>query len=490
MEPIVNKILNLFSERHQTEARLAGCHLADPAFGRIPAPWVLVRFEQLRHASIEMSELQTAIGQFEQFAISMGAQITWLWFYLQLAAIALAAGAGAVISLLVRRRLDLVSYTMGWPAALRLMARAFIESLTFVAFIVIIALIHAAIVSLTWPSRGYLLDVALKLATAWVAIRIIASQIRNKLAFQAIAVSAWLLAALSILGLLDQTIAVLDAMAIYFGGFRISALLVLKTISLLIVTLWTAAWIGNYFDRKIRGAKDLTPSLQVLIAKLAKLLLFTLTVIIVLNSVGIDLSALVLFSGAVGVGVGFGLQKIVSNFVSGIILLVDKSIRPGDVISVEDSFGWVETMGARYSSVVTRDGREFLIPNEELVTQRVINWSHSNDQIRIDVSFGVSYASDPHVVRRLAVEAAQSVPRVLTTPGPVCHLVKFADSSLDFILRVWIRDPIEGVTNVRGGVMLALWDTFKRHGIEIPYPVRDLRVAQPLHIVVDSASHG
>jgi len=222
----------------------------------------------------------------------------------------------------------------------------------------------------------------------------------------------------------------------------------------------------------------LTPSIQVLIGKVIRLLLITFAILIALSTVGIDFSALAFFSGAVGVGLGFGLQKIVSNLVSGIILLADKSIKPGDVISVGESFGWVDAMGARYTSIVTREGREFLIPNEDFVTQRVINWSYSNDEVRLEVPFGVSYASDPHKVCELATGAARSVARVLISPAPVCHLKAFGESSLDFTLRFWIRDPVDGVTNVRGQVLLALWDTLKREGIEIPYPVRDVRLMQ------------
>ena len=135
--------------------------------------------------------------------------------------------------------------------------------------------------------------------------------------------------------------------------------------------------------------------------------------------------------------------------------------------------------GARYTSVVTRNGREFLISNEDLVTQRVINWSYSNNEVRLDVEFGVAYNADPHRVCELAVAAAASVARMLIAPAPVCHLKAFGASSLDFILRFWIRDPVDGVTNVRGKVLLALWDAFKREGIEIPYPVRDVRISQP-----------
>jgi small-conductance mechanosensitive channel len=245
------------------------------------------------------------------------------------------------------------------------------------------------------------------------------------------------------------------------------------------LTLWAANSASDFLDRRVRNAADLTPSIQVLIGKLIRLLLITFAILIALSTVGIDFSALAFFSGAVGVGLGFGLQKIVSNLVSGIILLADKSIKPGDVITVGDSFGWVDTMGARYTSVVTRDGREFLIPNEDFVTQRVINWSYSNDEVRIDVEFGVSYAADPHEVCEIAVAAAASVARVLVVPPPVCHLKAFGDSSLNFVLRFWIRDPVDGITNVRGRVLLALWDTFKREGVDIPYPVRDVRISQP-----------
>jgi small-conductance mechanosensitive channel len=156
----------------------------------------------------------------------------------------------------------------------------------------------------------------------------------------------------------------------------------------LMLTLWATNAASDFLDRRVRSIADLTPSIQVLIGKMIRLRLITFAILIALSTIGIDFSALAFFSGAVGVGLGFGLQKIVSNLVSGIILLADKSIKPGDVISVGDNFGWVDAMGARYTSVVTRDGREFLIPNEDFVTQRVINWSHSNDEVRITWSSG------------------------------------------------------------------------------------------------------
>jgi small-conductance mechanosensitive channel len=176
------------------------------------------------------------------------------------------------------------------------------------------------------------------------------------------------------------------------------------------------------------------------------------------------------------VGLGFGLQKVVSNLVSGVILLIDKSIKPGDVISLGETFGWIEQMGARYVSVVTRDGKEFLIPNEDLITGQVVNWSHTNAFVRLDIHFGTAYDADPHLVRKVAREATVGVARVLSHRPPVCHIVGFGDSSVDYILRFWIDDPTGGLTNIRGNVYLALWDAFKEHGINIPFPQREVRM--------------
>jgi small-conductance mechanosensitive channel len=155
------------------------------------------------------------------------------------------------------------------------------------------------------------------------------------------------------------------------------------------------------------------------------------------------------------------------------------------VISLGETFGWINSLGARYVSVVTRDGKEYLIPNEDLITGQVVNWSHSNEFVRLDIYFGVSYRDDPHLVRRIAIEAASGVERVLTSRAPVCHIVGFGDSSVDYILRFWITDPTGGLTNIRGNVYLALWDAFKEHGVTIPFPQREVRLLdQPVHVAI------
>ena len=421
-----------------------------------------------------MDEVHQLAGTVSDTLQAFGREFSSLRLLGQLGLIALAT----VAATLTRRRVDLNALTLGWPQFLQTVARLLLANLGSIIFVLIVAIMQAATVSLDFQGPFDLLSVAASLATAWVVIALVAGLIRNQFVYRLVAASAWTIAALSILGLLQPTMTTLDSFAIVIGGLRVTPLLVIKASVLLMLTLWAANTASDFLDRRVQSSADLTPSIQVLIGKLIRLLLITFAILIALSTVGIDFSALALFSGAVGVGLGFGLQKIVSNLVSGIILLADKSIKPGDVISVGDSFGWVGSMGARYTSIVTREGREFLIPNEDFVTQRVINWSYSNDEVPLDGAFGVSYASDPHKICQIAMEATKTVARVLISPAPVCHLKAFGDSSLDFTLRFWIRDPVDGVTNVRGQVLLALWDAFKRAGIEIPYAVRDVRITQ------------
>ena len=421
---------------------------------------------------------------FETFLTNLKQELVSPWLGIQLALILVAAAVAWLAAALIRRRADGPALTMRWPPVLRLLMRLLLSNIGTIVFVVVLVVAHEAMQSLTWPSRSYLLGVAISLATAWVVIAFVAGLIRNPFVHRIVAVTAWSIAALSIIGLLRPTMAALDSFGVVVGGLRVTPLLVIKTSILLLLTLWAANAASDFLERRVRSQADLTPSIQVLIGKIIRLLLITFAILIALSTVGIDFSALAFFSGAIGVGLGFGLQKIVSNLVSGIILLADKSIKPGDVISVGESFGWVTSMGARYTSIVTRDGREFLVPNEDFVTQRVINWSYSNDEVRLDVPFGVSYSSDPHKVCALAIEATKSAPRVLISPAPVCHLAAFGDSSLNFVLRFWIRDPVDGLTNVRGQVLLALWDIFKREGIEIPFPQRDLNMRTPVQVEI------
>ena len=318
----------------------------------------------------------------------------------------------------------------------------------------------------------------MKVLFAWVVIRAAVQFIANNLVRNIFAVSIWIIAALSIFGILDETTATLDAFGFSLGKFRLSALAVIKGMLSLFILLYLASFVSTFAERRVLRSKSLTRSSQVLIAKIIRITLIVFALLIGVTSAGIDLSIFTVFSGAVGLGVGFGLQKVVSNLFSGLLLLMDKSIEPGDVIELENSgtFGWVHHMGARFTEIITRDNKSYLIPNEEFITQNVVNWSHGDKQIRLDVDFGVHYESDPHEVIRVSKEAAKRPERVSDTPAPVCWITEFGDSSINFSLRFWIKDAEAGVSNVKGQVLLALWDTFKEHDIQIPYPHREVFV--------------
>jgi len=326
----------------------------------------------------------------------------------------------------------------------------------------------------TWTSRSYLISVALSLATAWLIIAVLSHVIRSRAIAKLVAICGWSIAALSIVGWLDGVENFLDAAAFNVGDFRLSALRVIQGIVMIFALLWLATGTGNYADRRIHEIEDLAPSLKVLLGKIIKISLVIAALVIAFSSVGIDLTALTVFSGAVGVGIGFGLQKVVSNFISGIIILLDKSIKPGDTISLGETFGWIRELRARFVSVVTRDGKEYLIPNEDLITQKVVNWSFSDDLIRLDVPFGVSYDCNPHEISKMSIEAVSKLERISNAKAPVCWMTGFGDSSLDFVLRFWVTDPQNGLTNIRGKVLLALWDVFNENDVNIPYPHREI----------------
>ncbi len=337
----------------------------------------------------------------------------------------------------------------------------------------------------TWNSRSYLLTVIGQLVFGWVVITIVTRLIANNFVRNLVRYFGWAWVTLSILGLTEQTHKFLDSMAINLGSIHLSVWVILKAIFVVTALLALARIVSSSTSAQIRRNEEMSPSMQVLAIKVFQIILYGATFFIGLKAVGVDLTGLAVLSGAIGVGLGFGLQKVVSNLVSGVIILLDKSVKPGDVISLGETFGWINALGARYVSVVTRDGKEYLIPNEDLITGQVVNWSHSNDFVRLDIYFGTAYGDDPHLVRKLAIEAAKAVPRVLEHRPPVCHIVGCGDSSVDYILRFWIEDPTGGLTNIRGNVYLALWDSFQEHNISIPFPQREVRMLGPDEQVSD-----
>ncbi|MBQ0804420.1 mechanosensitive ion channel domain-containing protein [Sulfitobacter sp.] len=343
-------------------------------------------------------------------------------------------------------------------------------------FAVIAGMIYLVMQNITWPSRSYLIGIFATLVLVWVCIAFAARLVRNRPMRRLVTWGLWIYATLYFLNVVEDVSAFLDSLALHVGDFRLSLLTVITALVVIGLFFSIARIVSQTTAATIRKNEDISPSMQVLAVKGIQLTFYGIAFFLGVKAVGIDLTGLAVLSGAIGVGLGFGLQKVVSNLVSGIIILIDKSIKPGDVISLGETFGWIQTLGARYASVVTRDGKEYLIPNEDLITGQVVNWSHSNDFVRLDIYFGTAYGDDPHLVRKLAIEAAKGVNRVLANNAPVCHIVGFGDSSVDYILRFWIKDPTAGLTNIRGNVYLALWDTFKENNISIPFPQREVRM--------------
>jgi small-conductance mechanosensitive channel len=418
---------------------------------------------------------------------SVGAEVTSPWFYLQFGLMLAAAGIAFAADAAIRARVDMTSFAMGWPLPLRHFARVLVGSASTAVFAILVIAARIAMYHSTWPSRSYLLMVAAKLALAWLVIRLVTSVIRNAFIVRLVSISAWVVAALSIINQLDPAIDALDSVSIVLGGLRLTPLLVIKLGALLVAALWLTNIASNFVESRINRSTDLTPSIQVLLVKMIRMGLMVLAITIAMGAVGINLSALAVFSGAVGVGIGIGLQKIVANFISGIILLADKSVKPGDLVTIGDSTGRISAMKTRYISVAAGDGREFLIPNEDLVTQKVVNWTYTDKNTLVKVVFGTNYDADPKLVCKLAVDIAAAAKRAIKGKPPNCILTEFAEAGMKFALTFWIADP-DGMDNVKSDVMLALWEAFKREGVRVPYPVREIRIrggALPVETTVE-----
>jgi len=315
----------------------------------------------------------------------------------------------------------------------------------------------------------------MKAIFAWIIIRITTQFIDNNMVRNIFSIGIWAVAALSIFGLLGPAVTTLESIGMTVGDSRLSAFTVIKTAFSLIMLLYFATFVSAVAEKKILKTSSFTRSSQVLIAKIIRVVLIVVALLIGITSSGINLSLFAVFGGAIGLGIGFGLQKVISNLFSGMLLLIDRSIEPGDVIELENgTFGWVNHMAARYTEIVTRDNKSFLIPNEEFITQRVVNWNHGNNYIRQSIEFGVHYNSDMHRVIEIAIEAAKIPERVVDYRQPLCWITEFGDSSVNFKLNFWIKDAQNGLTNIKGEVFLALWDAFKENDIQIPYPHREV----------------
>lgn len=331
------------------------------------------------------------------------------------------------------------------------------------------------------------------LAAAFVVIRLVSGFINEPFWSRTMAQLAWLAAALNIFGWLKP---VLDFLDTPLPGVKadsahpLSVLLIFKGLALAVALLWLATKFSSLLRGRIEKLPALTPSVRLLLSKAVQVTLITTAIMFALSSIGVDLKSLAIIGGALSFGIGFGLQRILANFISGIILLMDRSIKPGDVIEVDHTYGRVSSLGLRYTSVITRDRKEHLIPNENFVTSKVVNWSFSSPIVRIKSQVGIAYDSDVPKAMELAVEAARSVDRVLDSPKVVCQLREFGDSAVILELRFWIRDSHNGINNVSSEVNLNIWNAFHANSIEFPFPQRDVnfRAKEPVPVRMEPAS--
>jgi len=329
-----------------------------------------------------------------------------------------------------------------------------------------------------------LLDLLVPLLLSLAAIRVIVYALRRAFgpspALRAwegiISTLIWVAVALHLLGWLPAVLESLDALGMPLGEKRVTLLSIMQLAFAIAVFMVIAGWISRYIEQRAKRSEYLSVSMQVGLSKISKVLLYAVAILIALNSVGIDLTTLTVFGGALGVGLGFGLQRIASNFISGFILLFDRSIKIGDVITIGPRFGWVVSMKARYIVVRDRDGVETLIPNENLITTDVVNWSYSDKHVRVKIPVQISYADDPEQAMKLMVDACEVSSRVLHDPEPQSRLLEFGDSGINLELRLWLEDPEAGVGSVKSDINLAIWKSFKKHNITIPYPQRDVHL--------------
>ncbi|TYO88584.1 mechanosensitive ion channel family protein [Oceanicella actignis] len=401
----------------------------------------------------------------------------------QLAAMAAALAAAFLAHRLIRRALERIA-ARPMPRLLRQALRTASSISLPVAWTAGMWISMAVLRDFGQPVA--LLRLTASLVNAWVAIRIVTVLIPSAGWASAFAWCAWSVAALNALGLLDPTVETLREIGLNVGGARITAWSALKGAALTAALVWGANLASGLLEGRLQRARAMSPSMRVLIGKAARYLAIALAITAGLGAAGIDLTALAIFSGAIGVGIGLGMQRTVANLVAGFALLADRSLKPGDVIEIETAsgatYGVVRMMGARYVAVQARDGTETLIPNELLITSPVTNWTYSNKAVRRSISVGVAYSSDVEKAMELCLDAARRTPRVLRAPEPVCLLRGFGDSSVDLELRIWIDDPEGGVSNVASEVNLHIWRLFRAHGIEIPFPQRDVNFRTPLPV--------
>jgi small-conductance mechanosensitive channel len=391
-------------------------------------------------------------------------------------AAAIVAGAGALAWLIGRWAGPLiVAYWQrragGQPDAMIPRACALVR------YLILWPVLASALRFYPWPPlAAFILGFFAALAAALVIRNVVRGLNLSRWIAWALALFLFVAILADALGGLKNVTEPLDSLAFTIGSRRLSLLAIIQ-IAIALLALYAAVkLINQLIGQSLKRAEGLDPTQRLLTQKLFAIATVAVAFFIGIDLAGIDLTALAFFSGGVGLAIGFGLQKTFGNLIAGIILLMDRSIKPGDVISVGESFGQVNKIGVRAVSIVTRDGKEYLIPNELLMTQEVVNWSYSTRDVRISIPVTIDYACDVKLAQKLMIEAADASPRVLETPKPNVWMKAFGENGIDHEIRVWILDPEAGIGPVRSDILNRLWELFRENGIEVPPPQRSIRI--------------
>lgn len=323
--------------------------------------------------------------------------------------------------------------------------------------------------------KPHLLPLAFKCAVAWFAIRLVLLlSTRRTAAGWFIALVIIPVTLLHLFDIWDPLTTALQNWKFSLGSIKLNAYSALRSLVAVATLFWVASFISNVTENRLKRIRSMRAGNRALVMKIFQIALYFTVFLIGLQIVGVSITALSVFGGALGVGIGFGLQKIASNFISGIILLFERSIEVDDLVELQDgTSGYIRHTGARYTLLETFDGKDVLIPNEDFITQRTINWTYSNRKARVEIRIGIGYESDLRLARSLMLEEAKKHPRCIEDPGPSCFVETFGTNTISLALYFWVANVTDGRMEPRSDVMIAIWDAFKAHNIPIPYPQRD-----------------
>lgn len=334
-----------------------------------------------------------------------------------------------------------------------------------------------------WYST-HLLNIVVPLLFALALIRVIVYMLRRVFSSQEwlhpwerfIGWAVWTGLVLHITGLLPEILALLDNTSFHIGKQRLSLLLIVQGILAFTISMLLALWLASSLEARIMDAKALDINQRVILSKFTRALLIFSGVLIALPMIGVDITVLSVFGGALGVGLGLGLQKIASNYISGFIILLDRSLHIGDVVTVDNRKGEVTSLTTRYVVLKSDDGTEALIPNDTFITSTVVSQTYSDHRIRLVLPIQISYTSPIEIAMNIMIEAAKKQQQILVDPEPVAILREFADSGINLELIVWVEDPEGGALRLRSALNLGIWSEFQKNGIDIPFPQREIRL--------------